>query len=150
MDKHAKMAAGAGLLVFLIWSAYVSYSAARFVSPRDQRVVQILKSPTEKHEAQLIWRYAFLDLNFVIELDGNRIYTSPDFRPNYTIPFRETLLWDESGRYLVFEVNGQRLWGYDVFKRKPLTPAELRAVRIAKVKSGDLGYSGAWPDKAAD
>jgi hypothetical protein len=150
MDKRAKMAAGAGLLVFVIWSVYISYSAARFVRPRDERVVQIIKSPKEKHEAQLIRRYAFLDLNFVIELDGKRIYTSPDFRPNYTIPFRETLLWDESGHYLVFEVNWQRLWGYNVFNRKPLTPAELRTVKIPKVKPEDLGYSGTWPDKAAD
>jgi hypothetical protein len=116
MDKRAKMAAGAGLLVFLSCGVYMLYGSARF-GVQDQRVVQILRSPNGKHEAQLTWRYAFLDLNFLIDLNGERIYTSPDFDPQYILPFRETLLWDESGRYLIFEVNGQRLWGYDVFNR---------------------------------
>jgi hypothetical protein len=57
---------------------------------------------------------------------------------------------DESGSYLIFEVNGQRLWGYDVFNKKPLTPAELRTIKIPKVKSEDLGFQAPWPDKTAD
>jgi hypothetical protein len=150
MDKRAKMAVGAGLLVFLSCCAYAQYSLSRVARVKDQRVVKILRSADGKHEAQLTWRYAFLDLNFLIHLNGEEIYVSPDFDPQYTVPFRETLLWDESGRYLVFEVNGQRLWGYDVLNRKPLAPAVLRTVRIPKVKSEDLGLQAPWPDKAAD
>jgi hypothetical protein len=63
------------------------YGFSRVVRVKDQRVVQILKSADGKHEAQLTWRYAFLDLNFLIDLNGERIYTSPDFDPQYILPF---------------------------------------------------------------
>jgi hypothetical protein len=149
-EKQVRAAAVVALLLLLGWGAYMLYGFKRAFGVQDQRVVQILRSPNGKHEAQLTWRYAFLDLNFLIDLNGERIYTSPDFDPQYILPFRETLLWDESGRYLIFEVNGQRLWGYDVFNKKPLTPAELRTIKIPKVKSEDLGFQAPWPDKTAD
>ena len=108
--------------------------------------VQVLDSPDDAHRAKLV-RVFSIDLNFHVFLDGERIYASPDFAPDRSIPFRETLLWDPTSRFLVLEIAHRRLFGYDTTEQRPLTPDELLALPIPDIPVESLGYSGPWPQE---
>ena len=141
-----------GITIAIIVTGLVfAFGAFQFVQfqkafgVKDNRVVQILESPDGQLKAQLIRRYDFLDLNFIIELNGDKIYRSEDFRPNYTIPFRETILWDKNGKNLIFEIDGHRLFGYNVTEKRRLSNRELLSLQVQNPKPENFGYSGQWP-----
>lgn len=134
-----------GLVVCGI-AVYQLVQFQRAFGVKDQRVVQILESQDRALRAELIRKYEFLDLNFILRLNGETIYTSPDFRQSYKIPFRETILWDTTGKNLIFEVGGHRLFGYDVIAHKKLSDKQLLSLRIRTPRPEDFGYSGSWPD----
>ena len=94
------------------------------------RPVQRLASLDRTHLA-ILERVDNIDLNFRILLDGQKIYHSPDFKPNSSLPFRETLLWDITGKQLLFEITGRRLFGYDVQKQRVLSGAEVLQAKVA-------------------
>ena len=124
---------GVGLYGFSqIWRAF---------GVKDYRVVQILESADGRHTAQLIRKHSFLELNFIVHLNDEKIYTTPDFRPNNKVPFRETLAWDESGRYLVFEVGGERLFGYNIQKKQSVSYKELMVLKVRYPKFEEFGYA---------
>jgi hypothetical protein len=131
-------------LVFAL-GAYQFVQFLKVVGVKDNRVVQILESPDGQLKAQLIRKYDFLDLNFIIELNGDKIYRSEDFRPNYTIPFRETILWDKTGKNLIFEIDGYRLFGYSVTEKRRLSEKELLSLQVQNLKPEDFGFAGQWP-----
>ena len=88
--------------------------------------LQTLYSPDRAHRAEL-WRLDHLDRNYSVYLDGRKVYGSPDFAPRDDLPFRETLHWDSSGRIVILEVAGHRIFGYDAASGRRLTDSELLA-----------------------
>ena len=114
------------------------------LSKQSISVVQELKSPDRIHTARLV-RKSFIDLNFQVRVDGRRVYGSPDFRPNPSAPFRETLLWDDSSRFVILEIAGRRLFGYDTLEKRKLTNQELTSLSIPETAIEQLGFEGIWP-----
>jgi hypothetical protein len=109
-------------------------------------VVQELKSPDSNHTARLV-RNMFIDLNFKVLVDGKLVYVSTDFPASETIPYRETLLWDESSRFVILEVLGHRLFGYDTQNETQLTGQELLSIPIPEPWIVQhLENSGFWPE----
>ncbi len=129
----------------LAFAAFQIISFRRAFGVKDQRVVQILASSDGRTRAELIHRHALFDLNFIIQLNGAKIFTSPDFKPNNTIPFRETILWDKAGKNLIFEVGGHRLFGYNLTAKRQLSDQQLLALEVQNPKPQDFHYSGHWP-----
>ena len=127
------------------FGAYQVVQFQRAFGVKDQRVVQILESSDSQIKAELIRRYAFLDLNFIIKLNGEKIFTSPDFKQTYKIPFRETILWDKTGKNLIFEIGGHRLFAYNVAMKRQLSDKELLSLQVQNPKPEDFSYSGRWP-----
>jgi hypothetical protein len=132
------------VIVVIFFGAMLAFGVYQFVqfqrafAVKDYRVVQILESQDGQLKAELIRRHALFDLNFIIRLNGRQIYRSEDFRPNYTVPFRETILWDKTGENLIFEVAGQRLFGYNVTAKRKLLDKELRALQVQNLQPGDF------------
>ncbi len=91
--------------------------------------LQTLQSPDGLHTAELV-RSDHLDRNYIVRVDGARVYVSPDFSPRNDLPYRETLAWDETGRVVVLEVARRRIFGYDAVKRETLSEEELLAVEF--------------------
>lgn len=92
--------------------------------------LQTLRSPDGFHTAELL-RADHLDRNYVVRVDGARVYVSPDFAPRSDLPYRETLVWDKTGHVVVLEVARHRIFGYNVEKGAPLSDEELLAVEFA-------------------
>jgi hypothetical protein len=129
------------ILGFVTASAWQGLRSSIYFRP-----VQHLVSSDRAHLAVLERSDAFLDLNFRIVLNGQKIYHSPDFRPNSSIPFRETLLWDTTGKRLLLEVTGRRLFGYHVSQQRALSAPELLQVKVATPTDMAIGFEGQWPD----
>jgi hypothetical protein len=111
--------------------------------------VEYLASKDRTHLA-VVERNRWIDLNFRVILDGQPIYFSPDFKPVYSHPMRETLLWDDSERYLIFEVLGRRLFGYDVEQERRLSDKELLALKTTPPPIESYGFEDQWPGSNAD
>jgi len=131
--------------VLLTVGAFAFIQFQRAFGVKDKRVVQILESPDKQHKAELIRRHDLFDLNFFIQLDGEQIYRSEDFRPNDTIPFRETILWDVTEQNLIFEIGGYRLFGYNLAAKHRLSDKELLSLKVKKLKPEDFRTSARWP-----
>ena len=109
------------------------------------RTVQILYSLECKHKTVLN-RLDGIDLNFFVIVDGRKVYSSPDFAPNWKVDFKERLAWDKSGTVVVLEVIGRRLFGYDTKKGRPLSDSELLSVEYAPEPAlWEYGFEGEWP-----
>ena len=138
------------ILTIFVFGAFQFVQFMRAFGVKDHRVVQILESADDKHKVELIRRYSFLDLNFFIDLDGERIYRTEDFRPNYKIPFRETILWDKTGENLILEVSRKRLFGYNVPSKRKLSEKELLALEVREPTLEELGCFSCWPNSRSD
>ena len=132
---------GCGFLAAMAWQSLKATSCSR--------AVQYLDSPNHTHHAILGRRGAFIDLNSEVRLDGRVIYVSPDFSPDRTIPYRETLLWDDTGNRLILEVLGRRLFGYDASQNRRLTDAELPKAKVSPVPASGGVFEGRWPENAS-
>lgn len=86
--------------------------------------LQTLSSPDGQHTAELS-RVDGIDRNYLVRVDGRRVYTSPDFAPRKDLPFREALVWDATGKILMLEVAHHRIFGYDVSAGRQLSDEEL-------------------------
>jgi hypothetical protein len=107
--------------------------------------LQTLESADDKYVANLS-RIDGIDRNYVVKVNGARVYTSPDFAPANEIPFRESLAWDASGKIVVLEVAGHRIFGYDCVKKERLSDAELLAIKLAPDSPlWKYHYESEWP-----
>ena len=91
--------------------------------------LQKLKSPDRKHHAELI-RTDGIDRNYTVRVNGTTVYRSPDFAPRSDLPFRETLVWDASSRFVILEVARHRIFGYDASTGQALTDSQLLALEL--------------------
>lgn len=106
------------------------------------RQVQELRSRDRQHIAQLERLYGYIDVDFRVSLDGKVIHRSWDCSPDDTLPFRETLAWDESGDVLVFELAGEPVFAYDVAARSEVDPSRFKSLVIPRVTLEDIGFEG--------
>jgi hypothetical protein len=101
------------------------------------------KSPDRRHSARLVTREGGFDVNLVLEVDGTLVYTSPDFAAPAKADFQERLIWDRSGRIVVVEVAGERLFAFDVSRRRPLSARELLQIEFSTFD--DLTFTDTLP-----
>jgi hypothetical protein len=107
--------------------------------------IQRLESPDGKHVATLI-RADHIDRNYIVKLDGSRVFVTADFAPRSDVIFRETLAWDVSGKILVLEIARQKIIGYDTELNRRLGDSELLEVELAPDSHlGEFFYEAPWP-----
>lgn len=106
------------------------------------RCIQVLRTPDLEHVAKLHRLYGYIDVNFKITLDGNKIYHSRDCAPDASLPFRETLAWDASGKVLVFQLADQIVFAFDTALQRELYPGEFSALVLPVVTLDDIGFGG--------
>lgn len=102
------------------------------------KTVMVRENPEGTQRARLGCK-SWIDLNYLLSVDGETVYHSPDFRPK-RFDYREQLLWDVSGRVVVFVVAERRIFGYDAAARKALTAEERAIVEFHPFER--FGYEG--------
>ena len=122
------------IVSLLLWLVLVVYFS--FVSTAQKKT-----SPDGSHRAKLV-RVDGIDVNFKFVVDGDEVYSSPDFAP-VRDDFREQINWDASGHIVILEVAGQRLFGFDASARRRLTDKELLAVEYPPF--ANYGFEGKLP-----
>lgn len=90
------------------------------------RHIQTLVSPDGKRSAVLLRRNNLADFNFIVNVDGNRVYESSDLQGLPDNLYRETLVWDKTGKIVVLELMGKRVFAYDAEQQRILGKGELR------------------------
>lgn len=90
-----------------------------------------------------LWRsYGWIDVNFRVRWKGRTIHVSNDCRSTLTIPFRELLAWDETGRILVFQLAGDTVFAFDTATERKLEPHEFEMLTLPTVTLDDIGFEG--------
>ncbi|MBK7394378.1 MAG: hypothetical protein IPI64_13960 [Chloracidobacterium sp.] len=89
------------------------------------RHVQTLDAPKGPHSASLLKKHNLSDINFIVKVDGDTVYVSPDFMGFPDHIYRETLVWDESGSVVVFEMMGKRVFAFDANEKRKLGKGAL-------------------------
>lgn len=135
-----------GLAVLAVSLVAAYFTLERVVEARTLTVVKKV-SPDDRHTAKLVTRQAGLDVNIYVDLDGSRIYTSPDFAAPAKVDFQERLAWDRSSTILMLEVAGERLFGYNVRQNRTLTPMELLQVKLPPFS--DVAFTDSLPREIA-
>lgn len=106
--------------------------------------VQVRRSPDGHHKA-VLKRVQRIDLNFIVTLDGTQVFWSPDFAPT-RLDCRERLAWDRTGKRVVLEVAGERLFGYDAELGRQLSHEELASVAFPSLS--ELHFEGELPTES--
>ncbi len=108
--------------------------------------VQVLYTPNRDNIA-VLKRTDGIDLNFKLFVNGQKVYSSPDFAPDRRIDFKERIVWDKSGNIIILEVAGKRLFGYNIKTNKPLSDKDLLSIEYAPDPDiSSLGFEGEWPE----
>ena len=94
------------------------------------RDLQILNSPDRAHQAVLLKKYNLADINFIVKVDGERVYESSDLMPFTDHSYRETLLWDKTGRVVALELMGKRVFAFDTHTNRELKKGELSQYQL--------------------
>lgn len=97
--------------------------------------IQTLYSSENGHRASLLKKYNLADINFIVKVDGERVYESPDLMPFPDRMYRETLVWDKTGRIVVLELMGKRVFAYDTRTRRRLQKGELNQYTLYPMPS---------------
>jgi hypothetical protein len=102
--------------------------------------VQTLKSPDGVHRAVLLRKHNLADINFIVKVDGERVYESADLMgfPNHW--YRETLVWDKTSRIVVLELMGKHVFAYDTQSKRRLQKGELNQYKLWPMPS-DQNYA---------
>ena len=104
------------------------------------RDLQILNSPDRAHQAVLLKKYNLADINFIVKVDGERVYESSDLMPFTDHSYRETLLWDKTGRVVALELMGKRVFAFDTHTNRELEKGELSQYQLWPMPS-DHNYA---------
>ena len=135
------------VIVFLIGGIYqsvrhntVAYYAT--VLCRMHRKLQELPSPgSGRHVAALYKKNNLGDSNFIVKIDGNTVFVSSDYATFPDGQYRETLLWDKTGRVLVLELMGKRVFAIESDTGKKLKGSELLGIEFRPLPSDDDFYA---------
>jgi hypothetical protein len=98
-------------------------------------------NPDGGHTAKL-HRIDGIDVIFKVTVDGNNVYSSPDFAPA-DADFREQIVWNADGNIVVLEIGEEHLFGYNATERRSLSDDELLNVEFTPFDA--LGYEGTLP-----
>ena len=101
------------------------------------RTVQTVWSDSG-HRAVLYKQYSLLNINFKVGIDGEIVYISPDVINFPDGMYRETLVWDKTGRIVVLELMGKRVFAYDSVERRKLGKGELSQYRLYPTTSENV------------
>lgn len=93
------------------------------------RTVQTISSPNG-NQAVLYKKHNLADVNFKVAVGGETVYVSPDLMPFPDGMYRETLVWDETGRVVVLELMGKRVFAYDIVEKRKLVKGELSQYKL--------------------
>ncbi|MCA1618104.1 MAG: hypothetical protein LC795_02075 [Acidobacteria bacterium] len=102
--------------------------------------IQTLESPNGEHRAVLLKKFNLADINFIVKVDGERVYYSPDLMGFPDRWYRETLVWDKTGRVVVLELMGKRVFAYDTQTKRELQKGELNQYQLWPMPS-DHNYA---------
>lgn len=111
-----------GVLIGLIYVPVYKFGTSIW----GGRHIQTLVSPNGRHSADLLRKHNLADFNFIVKVDGNRVFESPDLAGFPDNLYRETLVWDKTGRIVVLELMGKRVFAYDTREARNLGKGELR------------------------
>jgi len=131
--------------ILLVFACGIAAGLGILLVPRiagDWRTVQIITLDDESHTAELRRLYGYIDVNFEILLDGEIVHRSADFSPDKANAFREQIAWDSGQNHLVFSVAGQRLFGCEIDGGAPLSPTDLKELKVSPRGLRELGYEG--------
>ena len=126
-----------GLVLLL---KFIVFPAAQ-IGPR-WKTIQVLRSADRQHIAQLERLYGHIDVNFLVTLDSDVIHHSADCAHKESIPFRETLAWDETANVLVFQLANETVFAYDVASRSEIDPSRYESLVLPTVTLKDIGFEG--------
>ena len=104
------------------------------------RNVQTIKSPSGEHRAVLLKKNNLADINFIVKVDGERVFVSPDYMSFPDHWYRETLVWDKTGKVVVLELMGKRVFAYDAQSRRALQKGEVNQYKLWPMPS-DQNYA---------
>ena len=94
--------------------------------------IQFAGSRQTIHLAELSKKYNFDDMNFIVRLDGEKIYGSPELLGcDSWRPCGEVLVWDDSGRVVALKVIGKTIFAYNVEKGRELGKGELASYKFS-------------------
>ena len=100
--------------------------------------IQTLESPHNEHNASLLKKYNLADINFIVKVDGVRVYESPDLIPFSDRSYREALVWDKTGRIVMLELLGKRVFAYDAVAKRSLGRGELKNYQMYPMSSDNV------------
>ena len=92
--------------------------------------VQTLVSPDERHTAVLLSKHNLADFNFIVKVDGVKVYESPDLWGRDDHFFREQLIWDKTSRVVVLEIMGKRVFAYNADAQETLAKGQLSGYKF--------------------
>lgn len=98
------------------------------------RTVQMINSP-DGNLAVLYKKHNLADINFKVAVGGETVYVSPDLAPFPDGMYRETLVWDETGRVVTLELMGKRVFAYDTIEKRRLRKGELSQYKLYRTTS---------------
>jgi hypothetical protein len=104
------------------------------------RHIQTLYAPETNRQAILLKKHNLADINFVVKVDGKRVYFSSDYVPYPDHLYRETLVWDKTGRIVVLELMGKRVFAYDAEEQRELEKGEIDKYLLYPVEN-DVNYA---------
>ena len=101
------------------------------------KTLRTATSPNGSHSAKLLKKINLADFNFILTVDGQQVYRSGDLAPLADGSYREMLMWDKTGRVVVLELMGKRVFAYDTIARRPLQKGELTLYKLFPSPSGN-------------
>ena len=126
-----------GLVIGLLgWPFY--WVATGLVTGRN---IQTLESPKNMHSAQLLKKINLADINYIVKVDGRRVFVSPDLMNFPDHLYRETLVWDETGTVVVFEQMGRRIFAYNAAEKRELNKGELADYKFYPALADNYFYT---------
>ena len=119
----------------------LSYPVYQFISDTGPgRKLQTVETRDDKHTAKLYKKHNLADINFIVTVDGERVYKSSDYNGFYDGQYRETLLWDTTGTIVALELMGKRVFAYNADTKQAINGAELQQYKLFPLLS-DVTYA---------
>ena len=132
------------VILFIILGSLVLVVAVPVFMFRTVSLIQELESHGRSNTIKLIQRDS-IDRNYEIQINGDKIYSSPDFFPRRDFPYLANICFSDDQEKLVFRVHGHRIWGYDIGHKRELSNEALLSLVIVEPKLYELGYESEWP-----
>jgi hypothetical protein len=104
------------------------------------RRLQTVVASGGKHTAELYKKHNLADINFIVSVDGQRVYVSSDLNGFLDGEYRETLLWDKTGTVVVLELMGKHVFAFNAETKQTLKKGELQSYKLYPLLS-DVQYA---------